>query len=53
MDTSKKNLVLMSLDEFILRKPNKATEEAMRQSESGKGLKKYKNLDELFLDLGI
>lgn len=53
MDTTVKDLVLMSVREFMLRKPNKVTVKAIRQSETGKGLKKFNNLDELFEDLGI
>jgi antitoxin component of RelBE/YafQ-DinJ toxin-antitoxin module len=53
MGTTMKDLVLISVDEFLHRKPNKVTLKAMKQSESGKGLKKFNNLDELFEDLGI
>lgn len=53
MGTTIKGLVLMSVDEFMHRKPNKVTIKAIRQSETGKGLKKFDNLDELFEDLGI
>lgn len=53
MGTTMKDLVLISVDEFLHRKPNKVTLKAMKQSESGKGLKRFKNLDELFDDLGI
>lgn len=53
MGTTIKSLVLMSVDEFMHRKPNKVTVKAIRQSETGKGLKKFANLDELFEDLGI
>lgn len=35
------------------KKPNKVTLKALRQSETGKGLKKFKNLKELFADLGF
>jgi hypothetical protein len=41
------------MDEFMHKKPNKVTVKAIRQSETGKGLKKFNNLDELFEDLGI
>jgi antitoxin component of RelBE/YafQ-DinJ toxin-antitoxin module len=53
MGTSIKNLVLMSVEEFMQKKPNKVTMKAMKQSEVGKGLKKFKNLDEMLEDLGI
>lgn len=53
MGTSIKSLVLMSVDEFMHKKPNKVTVKAIRQSETGKGLKKFNNLDELFEDLGV
>jgi hypothetical protein len=53
MGTTMKHLVLLSVDEFLHKKPNKVTLKAMKQSESGKGLKKFNNLDELFDDLGI
>jgi antitoxin component of RelBE/YafQ-DinJ toxin-antitoxin module len=53
MGTTMKDLVLISVDEFLLKKPNKVTLKAMKQSESGKGLKKFKNLEEFFEDLGI
>ncbi len=53
MGTTIKDLVLMSVDEFMQKKPNKVTLKAIRQSETGKGLKKFKNLDQLFEDLNI
>ena len=53
MGTSIKALVLMSVEEFMHRKPNKVTVKAIKQSDHGKGLKKFNNLDELFADLGI
>ncbi len=53
MGTTIKGLVLISVDEFMHRKPNKVTIKAIRQSETGKGLKKFNSLDELFEDLGI
>ena len=51
--TSMKDLVLMSVEEFMHRKPNKVTIKAIKQSETGKNLKKFENLDALFEDLGI
>lgn len=53
MGTSIKSLVLMSVDEFMHKKPNKVTIKAIQQSEAGKGIKKFTNLDSLFEDLGI
>lgn len=53
MGTTIKDLVLISVDNFLHSKPNKVTLKAMKQSEKGKGLKKFKTLDELFEDLGI
>ena len=53
MGTTMKSLVMLSVDEFLHRKPNKVTLKAMKQSESGKGLKKFNSLNELFEDLGI
>lgn len=53
MDVSMKDLVLMSVDEFMHRKPNRVTVKAIQQSETGKGIKKFANLDALFDDLGI
>ena len=53
MGTTMKALILTSVDEFLHKKPNKVTLKAMKQSESGKGLKKFNNLNELFDDLGI
>jgi antitoxin component of RelBE/YafQ-DinJ toxin-antitoxin module len=52
MGTTMKDLVLMSVDEFMQRKPNKVTLKAMKQSEMGRGIKKFNNLDEMFEDLG-
>ena len=53
MGTTIKDLVLMSVDEFMHRKPNKVTVKAIKQSETGKGLKKFDNLDAFFANLGI
>lgn len=53
MDVSMKELVLMSVDEFMEKKPNKVTEKALKQSKAGKNLKKFNNLNDLFEDLGI
>ena len=53
MDVSMKELMLMSFDEFMEKKPNKVTEKALKQSRAGKNLKKFKNLNDLFEDLGI
>ena len=51
MGISMKDLVILSVEEFMHRKPNKKTEAALKQSESGKGLKKFKNIEDLFKDL--
>ena len=48
-----KQLVLMSVDDFMQKKLNKVTEKALKQSKAGKNLKKFDNLDDLFDDLGI
>jgi hypothetical protein len=53
MDVSMKQLVLMSVDDFMQKKLNKVTEKALKQSKLGKNLKKFDNLDDLFNDLGI
>lgn len=53
MDVSMKQLVLMSLDDFMQKKLNKVTEKALKQSKLDKNLKKFDNLDDLFDDLGI
>jgi macrodomain Ter protein organizer (MatP/YcbG family) len=53
MGTTMKELVLISVEEFLHKKPNKITVKAMKQSITGKGLKKFHNLNELFDDLGI
>jgi hypothetical protein len=53
MGTSMKGLVLMSVEEFMHRKPNKVTVKAIKQSNAGKNLKKFDSLEDLFEDLGI
>ncbi|MBI3508391.1 MAG: hypothetical protein HY069_01975 [Chlamydiia bacterium] len=53
MELSMKELVLMSVEEFMHRKPNKVTIKALKQSQAGKNLKKFETLEELFGDLGI
>jgi hypothetical protein len=53
MDVSMKQLVLMSVEEFMQKKFNKVTEKALKQSKLGKNLKKFDTLDDLFDDLGI
>jgi hypothetical protein len=53
MGTTIKNTVLLAFETFMQRKFNKATKKALKMSEGGKGLKKFKNLEELFEDLGI
>ena len=51
--TTMKGLVLMSVEEFMHRKPNKVTLKAIKQSETGKGIKKFDSLEDLFNDLGM
>jgi hypothetical protein len=53
MDVTMKQLVIMSVDDFMQKKFNKVTEKVLKQSKAGKNLKKFENLDELFEDLGI
>jgi hypothetical protein len=53
MDVSMKQLVIMSVEEFMQKKFNKVTEKALKQSKAGKNLKKFDNLNDLFDDLGI
>ncbi len=53
MGLSMKDLVIVSFEEFIRRRPNKVTEKAMRQAETGKGVKKFNSLDDLLKDLGM
>lgn len=53
LGTTMKDLVLMSVEEFMQRKPNKVTSKALKQSEARKNLKKFDSLGEFFEDLGI
>jgi len=53
MGTSMKDLVLMSVENFIHRKFNKKTEKVLKDARRGKGVKKFPNLEALFDDLGI
>lgn len=53
MDVSMKQLVIMSVEDFMQKKFNKVTEKALKQSKSRKNLKKFENLNDLFDDLGI
>ncbi|MBS0620966.1 MAG: hypothetical protein JSS61_05870 [Verrucomicrobia bacterium] len=53
MDISMKDLMLMSFEEFMEKRPNKVTEKVLKQSKAGKNLKKFDNLNDLFEDLGI
>jgi hypothetical protein len=53
MGTSMKGLILMSVEEFMHRKPNKVTVKAIKQSNAGKNLKKFDTLEDFFEDLGI
>ena len=51
MGVTMKDLVIMSVDEFIHKKPNKLTEKAIKQSEKGKGIKKFISLQDLLRTL--
>ena len=51
MDLSIKDLMLMSFEEFMHKKYNKVTEKAIKQTLAGKGVRKFKTLDELIEDL--
>lgn len=51
MDLSIKELMLMSFEEFMHKKYNKVTEKAIKETLAGKGIKKFKTLDDLIEDL--
>lgn len=51
MDLSIKDLMLMSFDEFMHKKYNKVTEKAIKQTLSGKNVKRFETLDALLEDL--
>ncbi len=51
MGISMRELVELSIDEFLHRKPNKETDAALQQSILRKGLKGYENIEDLFKDL--
>ena len=51
MDLSIKELMLMSFEEFMHKKYNKVTEKAIKQTLEGKGIKRFKTLDDLIEDL--
>ena len=53
MGMTMKDYVIMTLESSIDRKPNEVTEKAIRQAQSGKGLKKFSKIEDLFDDLGI
>ncbi len=53
MDITMRELVLLSLEEYLHRKVNKVTEKALKQSKEGKNIKKFDTLNELLEDLGI
>lgn len=53
LGTSMKNLVLMSVEEFMRREPNKVTLKALKQAKTRKNIKKFDSLEELFEDLGM
>jgi hypothetical protein len=51
MDLSMKDLVLLSVDAYLHRKPNRVTEKALRQVKTGKGIKKFANISDMLDDL--
>ena len=51
MDLSIKDLMLMSFEEFMHKKYNKVTEKAIKQTLAGKGVKRFKTLDDLIEEL--
>ncbi len=51
MELSIKDLMLMSFDEFMHKKYNKVTEKAIKQTLSGKNVKRFETLDDLLEDL--
>ena len=53
MDVTIKDYVRMSIEDFMEKRPNKVTEKALKQSKSGKNLKKFDSLEDLFEDFGI
>ena len=53
MGTSVKDLLRISFEDFVNREPNKETLKAMKQAETGKGVKKFKSAKELFDHLGM
>lgn len=53
METTIKDLLLISFENFMHRKTNRVTEKAINSSQQRTQRKKFKNLAELFEDLGI
>lgn len=53
MDLSLKDFVLIGMQNFMHMHPNKVTEKALKQSKSGKNIKKFDTINDLFKDLGI
>jgi hypothetical protein len=53
MNVSMKRFVLMSVSDFMEKRPNEVTEKTLKQSREGKNLKKFDTLSDLFEDLGI
>ena len=53
MGVTMKELVIMSIDEFTQRKPNRITKRAIKESLEKKRLKKFDTVKQLFDDLGI
>jgi hypothetical protein len=50
---SMKEFFLLSVEEFTHKKLNKTTEKTLKNTDLGKGLRKFKTLQEMFDDLGI
>lgn len=51
MDLSIKDLMLMSFEEFMHKKYNKVTEKAIKETLTGKNVKKFKTLEDLIENL--
>ncbi|NGX36008.1 MAG: hypothetical protein K1000chlam1_00845 [Candidatus Anoxychlamydiales bacterium] len=50
---SMKDLFLLTVEEFTHKKLNKTTEQALKNTDLGKGLHRFKTLQELFDDLAV
>lgn len=53
MGITMKDLVVISIEDFMHRKLNRLTAKTLKDADAGKGLKKFDTLDDLFEDLGI